>query len=91
MKTMAKTALIVLGVMALAACGSEAPKTSDATPGESADATAAALPAPETPAQPADEMVTKPDTGVDVKLPDVPVKDELVKPAPGNDKPATGQ
>ena len=87
MKTLTKATLIAVGLAALTACDSQTPTTS----GESPDATEAALSAPETPGQPADEMVTKPDQGVDVMLPDVPVTTQPAAPAPDAAKPATGQ
>ncbi len=91
MKTLAKTALITVGIAALAACGDNA-ENQQAT--ENPSATEAALPAPETPPQPADEWVTKPDTGVDVTLPETPMTTETATPTPGSDKakaPEAGQ
>ena len=92
MNTIAKAAVIALAVATLAACDNKAPEAAT----ESPDVTEAALPAPETPTpeaptQPADELVTKPDNGVDVKLPDVQVTSKTATPAPTSGKPASGQ
>ena len=84
MKTLAKTVLIAMGIAALTACGEKA-ENQEAT--ENPSATEAALPAPETPPQPADEWVTKPDTGVDVTLPETPMTTETATPTPGNEQP----
>ena len=86
MKTLVRTVCIAFGVAAVAACGSGS-KQSETPAGESPDATQAALPAPETPAQPDDEWVAKPDGGVDVNLPEAPVTTETTTPAPAPAKP----
>ena len=68
MKMLVRTALVTLGIAALAACGSE--KAPEAA-------------APEGTTVPAGEdWTTKPDPGVNVTLPETPVTPETVAPPP---------